>query len=61
MKDKNAVFFENGIPDVNISKISSCSSCSMSECEKKCARYYHCDTIALAEDILKEYEKGERK
>lgn len=54
-EDKGIVI-KNGT-DIDISKISSCSYRSMSECEEKCERYYSCDTIAVANDLLVEYEK----
>jgi hypothetical protein len=42
--------------DIDISKISSCESMSMNDCEKHCPRYYNCDTIAYANDLLVKYE-----
>lgn len=47
----------NGI-DFDMSKICSCCK-KISECEKKCARYYSCDNVAMANDVLKEYEERE--
>ena len=41
--------------DIDISKISSCPYHSMDECEKKCAKYSGCHTIAYANDILVTY------
>lgn len=44
--------------DVDISKISSCEYHSMNDCENKCPKYYSCNTIALANDILSKNEFG---
>ena len=41
--------------DIDISKISSCPCHSMDECEKSCAKYSGCYTIAYANDILVTY------
>lgn len=46
--------------DYDVSRISSCDS-TLNECEKGCPRYYSCDTVAMAEDILKEYEFSKKK
>lgn len=46
--------------DVDVSKISDCSCHSTAECERKCDKYYHCNTIAMANDILKEYEEDKK-
>lgn len=48
---------KNDGKDIDISSISSCTSQSLDVCEKNCPRYSHCDTIAIANDILTEYEK----
>lgn len=45
--------------DIDISKISSCFSTSVEECETNCPNYYGCQTIAMANDILAAYENGE--
>lgn len=45
--------------DIDISKISSCFSTSMEECEMNCPKYHGCQTIAMANDILAAYENGE--
>ncbi len=42
--------------DLNISMISNCRCTSMDECEIECARYYTCNTIALANDLLHDFE-----
>lgn len=41
--------------DFDMSKICSCNK-KISECEK-CIRYYRCENVAMADDILKEYEE----
>lgn len=46
--------------DYDVSRISNCNS-TLDKCEKGCPRYYSCDTVAMAEDILKEYEFGKKK
>ena len=53
-KDFEAVIKEGA--DVDISQISACSYKSMDECEQKCPKYYSCQTIALANDLLVAYE-----
>ena len=45
--------------DIDISKISSCFSTSVEECETNCPNYYGCQTIAMANNILAAYENGE--
>lgn len=42
--------------DFDMSKVCSCNK-KISECEKQCTRYYRCDNVAMADDILKEYEE----
>lgn len=50
----------NNGADIDISKISSCSSPSIEACEQTCRNYYcSCQTIAMANDILAAYENGE--
>lgn len=49
------VVIRNGL-DVDIAKISNCQYHSMDECQEKCEKYYRCYTIALANDLLVEYE-----
>lgn len=51
----NAVMDDGTNLDIDISKISSCPYHSMDECEKKCAKYSGCHTIAYANDILVTY------
>lgn len=49
------VVTRNGL-DVDIAKINNCQYHSMDECQEKCEKYYRCYTIALANDLLVEYE-----
>ena len=51
---------DNGA-DIDISKISSCFSTSMEDCEMNCLKYHDCQTIAMANDILTAYENRELK
>ena len=55
--DLGAVFVTDGAGDVDVSRISSCESRSLTWCECYCDRYYSCDTVALANDMLVCYEK----
>lgn len=48
----------NNGTDFDMSKICSCNK-KISECEKQCARYHRCDSVAMADDILKDYEERE--
>ena len=43
--------------DVDVSKISCCQCHSLDECEHGCSKYYNCDTVAYANDLLVEFEK----
>ena len=54
-EERNAVMDDGTNLDIDISKISSCPYHSMNECEKKCAKYSGCHTIAYANDILVTY------
>ena len=54
--DLGAVFGTDGAEDVDVSRISSCESSSLTWCERCCDRYYSCDTVALANDMLVCYE-----
>lgn len=54
--EREAIIDEDNSIDVDISKISSCPYHSMDDCEKYCDKYYRCDTIAYANDLLIEYE-----
>lgn len=47
--------------DIDMKQICGCVSnldgiITMDWCEKNCSKYYRCDNIALADDILKVYE-----
>lgn len=55
-EERNAII-DNG-NNIDISKISSCPCISMDTCEKICNRYYSCQTIAYANDLLVEYENS---
>lgn len=55
MKDKFEAVLNKG-EDVAISMISGCDSKSMDWCEEHCRKYYDCHTIAMANDLLKEFE-----
>lgn len=46
----------NNGKDFYMSKICSCNK-NMTECENNCGKYYSCDSIAIVNDILKEYEE----
>ena len=46
--------------DFDVFRISSCES-TLDKCEKECPRYYSCDTVAMAEDILRDYELNRPK
>lgn len=50
----------NGGQDYDVSHISSCES-TLDKCEKECPRYYSCDTVAMANDILRDYEVNRPK
>lgn len=54
-EELDAVMDDGTNLDIDISKISSCPYHSMDECEKKCAKYSGCHTIAYANDILVTY------
>lgn len=43
--------------DVDMSKICGCTNKTMNWCEENCKKYYSCDNIAIANDLLKEYEE----
>jgi hypothetical protein len=59
--DEAIVNDDKGDPDVLMSVICGCERANLpgwtlSECEKHCGRYYNCDNVALANDILSDYE-----
>lgn len=43
--------------DIDMSEICSCQ-CTLDWCEKHCERYYSCDNVAIANDILVEREEN---
>ena len=59
-QEHNAIIDNGDSIDIDISKISSCPCLSMDTCEKICSRYYGCQTIAYANDLLVEYENAKR-
>ena len=42
----------------NMSAICSCQ-CTLNDCEENCSKYYHCNNVAHANDILADYEKNQ--
>lgn len=46
----------NNGKDVDMTRLSSCSTPSLDWCEANCADYYGCETVAFANDILAAYE-----
>lgn len=48
----------NGL-DVSMHKICGYKTDSLNTCEQKCAKYYSCDNVAYANDILTAYENKE--
>lgn len=44
--------------DVDMSEICSCN-CTLSWCEKYCGRYYRCNNVAMANDMLRDREESE--
>ena len=34
---------------------------TLNDCENRCSKYYGCDAVALANDVLKEYEDNDIK
>ena len=57
-EEQQALFFENGVLDVKINAISSCSDAtSLTWCETNCPKYLDCSTVALANEILAAYEQ----
>lgn len=57
-EEEQALFFENGVLDVKINAISSCSDAtSLTWCETNCSKYLDCSTVALANEILAAYEQ----
>ena len=60
--DKDSPQFEDVIDNGKNIKMKNITGCAISEhwtlddCEKSCPKYYGCYSVALANDILKEYE-----
>lgn len=50
----------NGGQDYDVSHISSCDS-TLSKCEENCPHYYSCNTVTMANDILRDYEVNRPK
>lgn len=48
---------EEGNKDVFMGCISSCFA-TLTQCEHTCGRYYTCDTVAMANDLLRDDELG---
>lgn len=51
---------EEGNKDVFMGCISSCFS-TLTQCERTCGRYYTCDSVAMANDLLRDDEKHEKE
>ena len=56
MVDKD-IYTKNG--EVCISRISDCNCYTIDKCKKECNKYNSCRTIALANDLQKEYEQDQ--
>ena len=50
-----SMVIDNGT-NIDMSKICGCTKGTLNDCENNCARYCNCCNVALANDILKEYE-----
>lgn len=51
---------ENGNKDVFMGCINGCSA-TLTQCEYTCGRYYTCDTVAVANDLLRDNEKRKKE
>lgn len=51
---------ENGNKDVFMGCINGCSA-TLTQCEYTCGRYYTCDTVAVANDLLRDDEKRKKE
>ena len=49
------IYTKNG--EVCISRISDCDCYTINKCKKECNKYHSCKTVALANDLQKEYEQ----
>ena len=58
MKKYNGILYDG--KDYDVSHISSCDS-TLSECEENCPHYYSCNTVTMANDILRDYEVNRPK
>ena len=61
MDKGNITSFEGGLNngmEFDLSKISSCER-TLTSCEQECSKYYSCDMVALANDILLQFEQDE--
>lgn len=65
-ENKSGVFMTSEGPDILMSTICGCERAqlpgwSLHECEIHCSRYSSCDNVALANDILADYETNNAK
>lgn len=44
--------------DIDMTRISGCGSPNLDWCEAHCTKYYDCETVAYANDILVACERG---
>ena len=44
--------------DIDMHGLFGCDMHTLDECEKSCRKYYDCNKVAEANDILKEYENS---
>ena len=51
---------ENGNKDVFMGCINGCSA-TLTQCEYTCGRYYTCNTVAVANDLLRDDEKHKKE
>lgn len=51
---------ENGNKDVFMGCVSGCYA-TLTQCEYTCGRYYTCDSVAMANDLLRDDEKQEKE
>lgn len=60
MGDKFCDVIENGrnIRMVNYTGCGIDESWTLDDCENKCSKYYSCYAVALADNVLKEYEES---
>lgn len=60
--DNEIIMTENG-PDVLMKEICGCDKCTedwtLSDCENRCERYFACNNVAVANDMLADYDKKE--